>query len=238
MSRSSPRRLQHPVGDQTSRTPTGDRRQPLRRLGHGRRGLGLREVEPRISQRSPKIRRDLVIRARVDDDRDVRVGPAPRQADELAPDGERGQEHEQHRQEDRQRVPSSDRDEHGPRAPLSVRAQGKRQNPDDRRRDDDPDEHQEPDDPLGDDSLGGTRTRRKAPTSGTMSPTSITIQMTDPNVIPRSRIWRDAGTRPKRRVEAQPSVVVKTFPANLEPKAVNAARNATSRGCGLSGYSK
>ena len=92
--------------------------------------------------------------------------------------------------------------------------------------------------PWGTTAWGGTRTRRKAPTSGTMSPTSITIQMTDPNVTPRSRIWRDAGTRPKRRVEAQPSVVVKTFPANLEPKAVNAARNATSRGCGLSAYSR
>ena len=35
--------------------------------------------------------------------------------------------------------------------------------------------------------------------------------MTEPNVMPSSRIWRDAGTRPKSSVLAQPSAVVRTL---------------------------
>ena len=73
---------------------------------------------------------------------------------------------------------------------------------------------------------GGTSTSRNVPTSGTITPMSSTIQMTDPNVIPRSRNCREAGTRPNRRVDAQPRVVIRIFPANLEPKAISAARNA------------
>ena len=53
--------------------------------------------------------------------------------------------------------------------------------------------------------------------------------MTEPNVIPRRRIWRDAGTRPNRSVLAQPSVVVRILLANLDPSAKRAARMATTR---------
>ena len=51
--------------------------------------------------------------------------------------------------------------------------------------------------------------------------------MTDPNVIPSRRICRDAGTRPKRSVLAQPRVVVRILLANLDPRATSAARMAT-----------
>ena len=60
-----------------------------------------------------------------------------------------------------------------------------------------------------------------------MNPASMTIQMTEPNVIPEQRIWRDAGTRPNRSVLAQPSAVVRTLLAKRDPKAMRAARNAT-----------
>ena len=61
-----------------------------------------------------------------------------------------------------------------------------------------------------------------------MNPASMTIQMTEPNVIPSSRICREAGTRPNRSVLAQPSAVVRTLLANREPNAMSAARIATT----------
>jgi hypothetical protein len=77
-------------------------------------------------------------------------------------------------------------------------------------------------------SCAGMRSNRKVPRSGTMNPATITIQMTDPNVIPSSRICRDAGTRPNRSVLAQPSAVVRTLLAKRDPKAMSAARIATA----------
>ena len=54
--------------------------------------------------------------------------------------------------------------------------------------------------------------------------------MTDPKVIPSSRNWRDCGTRPNRRVLAQPRAVVRILPTNFEPNANNAARMAMPGG--------
>ena len=76
-------------------------------------------------------------------------------------------------------------------------------------------------------SCFGTNTSRNVPMSGKTMPATRTIQMTEPNVMPSSRIWRDAGTRPKRSVLAQPSAVVRTLLANRDPNATRAARMAT-----------
>ena len=85
-------------------------------------------------------------------------------------------------------------------------------------------------------SCSGTKVSRKTPTSGIRTPTSSTIQMTDPKVIPSSRYWRDAGTRPNSSVLAHPSAVVRILPTKRDPNANNAARMAMAasvrlRGC-------
>ena len=77
-------------------------------------------------------------------------------------------------------------------------------------------------------SCCGTSTSRNVPIAGKAMPATSTIQMTEPNVMPSSRIWRDAGTRPKSRVLAQPRAVVRTLLANRDPNATRAARMATA----------
>ena len=75
----------------------------------------------------------------------------------------------------------------------------------------------------------GMSTRRNVPTFGNRTPATRTIQITEPNVMPSRMNWRDAGTRPKSSVLAQPSVVVTILSANREPSAKSAARIATER---------
>ncbi len=60
----------------------------------------------------------------------------------------------------------------------------------------------------------GTAATRKAPTYGSSTPIASAPQMTEPKVMSARTIWRSLGTRPNRSVEAQPSIVVRTLPAN------------------------
>src|SRR4051812_49327265 len=62
--------------------------------------------------------------------------------------------------------------------------------------------------------------------------------MTEPNVMPSSMIWRDPGTRPNSSVLAQPSAVVRTLVANLDPNATSAARNAMCSAFVASGFDR
>ena len=64
------------------------------------------------------------------------------------------------------------------------------------------------------------------PTSGTMTPTTSTAQMTEPKVIASSATCREAGTRPNSSVVAQPRAVVRILVAKREPRAMSAARMA------------
>ena len=83
----------------------GDRRQPLGRLGHGGRGLGGSTSSPAAADAPGReVGGDLVVRAGLDDERDMGIGPAAGDALGLAEDGQAGEEHEQDRQQGRERI--------------------------------------------------------------------------------------------------------------------------------------
>src|SRR5258706_11421535 len=72
----------------------------------------------------------------------------------------------------------------------------------------------------------GTAARRNAPTYGSTTPTTATAQTTDPKVTSASTTWRSCGTRPNSRIDAQPSVVVSSLPANRPSIPNSVARTA------------
>ena len=86
--------LDHVVGHQGGRLATGHPGEPLRRTRHHRRSGPRRHVEAGLAQRVIEIARDVLVVTRFDDERHVRVRPAPGQAPRLAVDGQTGQEDE------------------------------------------------------------------------------------------------------------------------------------------------
>ena len=83
-------------------------RQPARRRRHRARGRARLDLEAGRGDRGIEVGRDLVVGAGGDDDRDVGVGPAAGEARRPAPDGQPGEEHEQHGQQDGQRIAPGD----------------------------------------------------------------------------------------------------------------------------------
>ena len=76
---------------------------------------------PAGAQRVIEIARDVLVVTRFDDERHVRVRPAPGEAPRLAVDGQTGQEHEQCRQQRGHRVAAQDGRDRGPPAPIGRR---------------------------------------------------------------------------------------------------------------------
>ena len=77
-----------------------------------------RHVEASLAQRVIEIARDVLVVTRFDDERHVRVRPAPGEAPRLAVDGQTGQEHEQCRQQRGHRVAAQDGRDRGLPAPI------------------------------------------------------------------------------------------------------------------------
>ena len=88
--------------------PARDRREPLGRLRHRRRRRVGVDLEAGRLERPVEVRRDLVVLAGLDDQRDVGVGPAAGEALRLAEDGEPREEDEQDRQQHGQRIAARD----------------------------------------------------------------------------------------------------------------------------------
>ena len=144
----------HPIRDQPAGRPAGDRREPLRRQRHrGRRVLRL-ELEAGRGQRPVEVARDLLVGPRVDDHRDVGIGPAPGQAGDLAPDRERGEEDEQDGEEDGQRIAARDGLHRPAGRALRALREREREHADEPRDDQHAGQHQQPDGRLGHDVLG------------------------------------------------------------------------------------
>ena len=179
----------------------GDRGEPFGRHRHRRRGRLRREVEPGGGQGRVEVVGDLVVGARLDDHRDVGVGPAPDQAVALRQMARTARKSEQDGQQDRQRIAAGDRLED---------ARARRSSPASARGSATPTMPGTTMTPISMISRMTSRARSPAageetgtPEVGDDEPAHMTSQMTDPKVIPAAGSGARPG--PDRRGACSPS---------------------------------